>query len=348
MSLSRRTVLGSVAASLAGRALPALADTSEQTVRVGIDMSLTGSDAQAAAKSRAGAVLAFEEANAARAIPGVRIEVVTLDDGTATAGQYDPAQAAINARKMVSDKRVVAAIGPQMSGAGKAMAPILSMGGLATITPSSTSPDITDPAFAAQYRPSGKAIYFRTVTTDAYQGPNMANFYVETLKARRIYILDDGGAYGVGMADAFESEARKKGAEVRRARPARSQGGRLLGGADKHQVARRRCAVFRRRQPGGREADEAGVRHRAGHHQGRRRRHLRARHPDRRRLPGGRGLVRDDRLAARAGRRGRARIRAALHGAVRHDARTIRRSPRTTARSSSSTRSSEYRRAETR
>ena len=77
---------------------------------------------------------------------------------------------------MVSDKDVVAAIGPQMSGSGKAMAPILSQGDLATITPSSTNPDITDPKFAAQYRPAGKAIYFRTVTTDAFQGPNMANF----------------------------------------------------------------------------------------------------------------------------------------------------------------------------
>jgi 2-oxoglutarate-Fe(II)-dependent oxygenase superfamily protein len=65
---------------------------------------------------------------------------VQLDDGTATAGQYDPAQAATNARKMVSDKEVVAAIGPQMSGSGKAMSPILSQGDLATITPSSTNP----------------------------------------------------------------------------------------------------------------------------------------------------------------------------------------------------------------
>jgi hypothetical protein len=54
-----------------------------------------------------------------------------MDDGTATAGQYDPAQAAINARKMVTDPDVVAAIGPMMSGAGKAMAPILSEGDLA-------------------------------------------------------------------------------------------------------------------------------------------------------------------------------------------------------------------------
>jgi len=49
------------------------------------------------------------------------------------------------------------------------MSPILSAGNLATITPSSTNPDITSPKFAAQFRPNGKAVYFRTVTTDAYQ-----------------------------------------------------------------------------------------------------------------------------------------------------------------------------------
>ncbi len=137
-----------------------------------------------------------------------------LDDATATAGQYDPAQAATNARKFVSDKTVVGAVGPQMSGAGKAMAPILSQGGLAIITPSSTNPDLTDPKFAAQYRPAGKAVYFRTVTTDAYQGPNMADFMAEKLGVKAIYILDDQGAYGVGMADAFQKRIADKGVKV--------------------------------------------------------------------------------------------------------------------------------------
>ena len=80
--------------------------------------------------------MAFDGANQGNAVPGYTFELMTLDDGTATAGQYDPAQAATNARKMVVRQEVVAAIGPQMSGAGKAMAPILSEGDLATITPS--------------------------------------------------------------------------------------------------------------------------------------------------------------------------------------------------------------------
>jgi branched-chain amino acid transport system substrate-binding protein len=186
----------------------------DKVVKIGIDLSLTGADSQGAGRVKNGIMMAFDAANQGNAIPGYRFDVLVTDDGTATAGQYDPAQAATNARKMVADKEVVAAIGPQMSGAGKAMTPILSQGGLATITPSSTNPDITDPKFAEQYRPAGKPIYFRTVTTDAYQGPNMANFLAEHAKVKTVYILDDSGAFGVGVADSFQKQAEKKGIKV--------------------------------------------------------------------------------------------------------------------------------------
>src|SRR5260370_867626 len=115
---------------------------------------------------------------------------------------------------MVSDKAGGAGVGPQMSGWGKGMSPILRQGDLATITPSSTNPDITDPKFAGQYRPKGKAIYFRTVTTDAFQGPNMANYYADVLKVKSVYVLDDSGAYGVGIADTFQAQAEKRGIKV--------------------------------------------------------------------------------------------------------------------------------------
>jgi branched-chain amino acid transport system substrate-binding protein len=199
-----------IVAAMAGG--PALgADT---VVKIGMDLSLTGADSEGAIRIRNGIMMAIDTANEGNAIPGYKIEPMLLDDGTSTAGQYDPAQAAINARKMVADQDVVGSLGPEMSGAGKAMAPILSMGGLATITPTSTNPDISDPKFAQQFRPAGKPIYFHTVTTDAYQGPNMANFYADVLKLKSVYVLDDSGAYGVGMADAFEKQARLKGLNV--------------------------------------------------------------------------------------------------------------------------------------
>ncbi len=200
------------AAAAAIGAGPALA--ADRVVKVGVDMSFTGADSTDAIRMANGGILAFEEANASHEVPGILFQVEKYDDGSATAGQYDPAQAATNARKMVSDRAILAALGPQMSGAGKAMSPILSAGNLATITPASTNPDITDPKFAAQYRPAGKAIYFRTVATDAYQGPNMANYLAQPLKVRSVYVLDDSGAYGVGLADAFQKQAGKIGLRV--------------------------------------------------------------------------------------------------------------------------------------
>ncbi|HVZ10465.1 branched-chain amino acid ABC transporter substrate-binding protein [Rhodopila sp.] len=214
--VSRRTTLLMTAAvaALGSSARGPLARAADKTVSVGVNLSLTGADADSAKRMENGAIMAFDEFNAKGGVNGYKIVLVPYDDGTATSGQYDPAQAATNARKMVADRATVAAIGPQMSGAGKAMAPILSQGGLAIITPSSTNPDITDPKYAAQYRPAGKPIYFRTVATDAYQGPYMANFYADVLHVKSVYILDDSGAYGVGLADSFQAQAEKKGIKV--------------------------------------------------------------------------------------------------------------------------------------
>ena len=212
--LSRRSLIvqapvAALAGSIAVRAFAA-----DKTVTIGINLPFTGADAHDAQLIKDGAMLAFDDANAKGGVAGYKLNILVLDDGTATAGQYDPAQAATNARKMVSDDSVVAAVGPQMSGSGKAMAPILSQGNLAIITPSSTNPDITNPKFASTYMPAGKAIYFRTVTTDAFQGPNMANFMADTLKIKSVYILDDSGAYGVGLSNAYEEQAKKRGVNV--------------------------------------------------------------------------------------------------------------------------------------
>jgi branched-chain amino acid transport system substrate-binding protein len=201
-------------AAVAGIAGATRIDAADKVVKIGITLPLTGADAEDATLIKNGALLAIEEANAKGGVAGYKIETVIYDSGTATAGQYDPAQAATNTKKLVSDPAVVANVGPQMSGEGKAMTPILSEADLATITPSSTNPDITNPAFAAQFKPKGRAIYFRTVTTDAFQGPNMANYMAQVLKIKSVYVLDDSGAYGVGIADAYQRQAEKLGIKV--------------------------------------------------------------------------------------------------------------------------------------
>ena len=213
--LQRRNMLAIAAlATMAGLAVVGGTGAADKVVKIGLTLPLTGADAEDATLIKYGALLAIEEANAKGGVAGYKIETVVYDSGTATAGQYDPAQAATNTKKLVSDPLVVANVGPVMSGEGKAMAPILSEADLATITPASTNPDITNPAFAAQFKPRGRAIYFRTVTTDAFQGPNMANYMAQVLKIKSVYVLDDSGAYGVGIADAYQRQAEKLGIKV--------------------------------------------------------------------------------------------------------------------------------------
>jgi branched-chain amino acid transport system substrate-binding protein len=207
--LTRRTALQGLA--LTAIATPALA--AGKTVKIGLNLPFTGAAADTASMISHGAALAIDDINAAGGAGGYQLVLMTLDDGTVTAGQYDPAQAAINARKMITDPEVMAAVGPMNSGSAKAMCPILSAAGLAIITPSATNPDMTNPAMAQIYRP-GKLTFFRTVTTDAYQSPNMVNYFVDVLKLTSVVILDDGGAYGVGLADKFEAQARKRGMTV--------------------------------------------------------------------------------------------------------------------------------------
>ncbi len=214
--ITRRSAATLFAGTALGAAfgLPRIAEAADKTIIIGIDLPITGADAAGAKRIMNGALLGIQQANDANAVPGYTLKGLVLNDATATAGQYDPAQAATNARRFVSNPRVLASIGPEMSGAAKAMAPILSEGNLTIITPSATNPDLTNPQFAAQYIPSGKPVFFRTVTTDAFQGPNMANFFAETLGVKDVYILDDSGAYGVGLADAFQGQAVKKGLKV--------------------------------------------------------------------------------------------------------------------------------------
>jgi branched-chain amino acid transport system substrate-binding protein len=215
--MNRRTLVLVVALVAVVAMLAGLSDrvtAQGKVVKIGLSLPLTGADADGSDAVLKGTQMAIAEVNAKGGAAGYKLEAVVFDSATPAAGQYDPAQAATNYKKFVADTLVLVAVGPIMSGEGKAISPILSEADMATITPSSTNPDITDPKFQAQYRPKGKAVYFRTVTTDAYQGPNMANYLFHSQKIKSVYVLDDGGAFGVGIADSFQKRAGELGVKL--------------------------------------------------------------------------------------------------------------------------------------
>lgn len=199
--------------ALAGAAIRR-ARAQEKVLTIGMSVPLTGALAQQAAIVRNAAQFAVNEANEKGGVAGYQVKLMVLDDGSPTTGQYDPALSATNARRMLNDPSVIAAVGPLNSGSAKAMCPVFSQGDMGFISGSATNPDLNDPKFFAVYHPAGKPNFFRTVTTDAYQGPGMANYFAEVLKLKKVAVLDDTGAYGVGMANAFAAEAPKRGMEV--------------------------------------------------------------------------------------------------------------------------------------
>ena len=186
-----------------------------KTITIGMDFALTGAEAEEATVELDGARLAVEEANAKQTVPGYELRTIVLNDATTTAGGYDPAQAATNARMFAENSSVVAVVGPIDSGSAMAMLPILSEAGLAMVAGSTTSPDLTSPKFAAQTRQNGVTlVFFRTCGNEAFVEPGMVNFFYGKHNVRSAYILDDGSAGGEGIADAFQAAAGEKGIKV--------------------------------------------------------------------------------------------------------------------------------------
>jgi branched-chain amino acid transport system substrate-binding protein len=212
--MTRRSAAGLIGLASFAPAIIRPAHAQQKMLAIGMTFPLTGTLALQAGQVRDAVRYAIREANEKGGVAGYQFRDLSFDDASPTTGQYDPALAATNARKLLQDSAVIAAVGPLNSGSAKAVSPIYSQGGMATISGSATNPDLTDPKFAQVYHPAGPPVFFRTVTTDAYQGPNLANYFVEKLNIKKVVVLDDGGAYGVGMADAFAAQAKKKGMEV--------------------------------------------------------------------------------------------------------------------------------------
>ena len=185
---------------------------SNRTIKIVTSFPMQG---VALGKSAVNAVqLAVDERGGQAA--GFTIELVVLDDGTET-GQWDATSEAANAQQAVANPRVMAYIGPLNSGAAKVSIPITNQGGLVQVSPTNTWPGLTKVGFAPGepgiFYPTGRRTYFRTCPTDEFQAPAAAR-WASSLGFRRVYILDDGEAYGKGLADLFEETADELGLAV--------------------------------------------------------------------------------------------------------------------------------------
>jgi branched-chain amino acid transport system substrate-binding protein len=128
----------------------------------------------------------------------VRFELIAEDD------QSDVRQAQVVAQRLV-EANVVGVVGHLNSGTSISASWIYRDAGIPQISPSSTNPRLTRQGFKTT---------FRLVANDAQQGSVIGKVAVTTLGGKKIAIIDDGTAYGAGLADETERAAKAAGATV--------------------------------------------------------------------------------------------------------------------------------------
>jgi branched-chain amino acid transport system substrate-binding protein len=140
------------------------------------------------------ATMAVEDARAAGALPR-DAAIRAFDD------RGDPDAAADAARDAAADPQVFAVLGPLTSGCAIRAARVLGPAGVPMITPSATAPELT----LQQTRPDwrGARVVFRLPPSDAVQGESDAAYAFHRLGLRRMAVLHDGTAYGLGLAESF-------------------------------------------------------------------------------------------------------------------------------------------------
>ncbi|MDP2307351.1 MAG: ABC transporter substrate-binding protein [Pseudomonadota bacterium] len=151
--------------------------------------SLSGGAATFGLSTRNGIEIATLEQNAAGGIAGAQIRMVVEDDRSL------PEEAATAVNKLLSRDRPVALLGEVASSSSLAAAPLAQAAGVPMISPSSTSPKVTQ---VGDY-------IFRVCFIDPFQGTAAAQFAYNTKAVRTVAVLTDVKSdYSVGLAQYFK------------------------------------------------------------------------------------------------------------------------------------------------
>ncbi|MTI17648.1 amino acid ABC transporter substrate-binding protein [Rhodobacteraceae bacterium RKSG542] len=177
------------------------AHSASADVKVGLLGGVSGPIAAMAPPMLDAAGLAFQQVNEQGGImDGQNIKAVLGDSGC------NPQNGVDAATKLVNIEQVIGLVGPHCSGAVLAVSNSVSVpAGVALVTPSGTSPEITNL--------DDKGTVYRTVPSDDFQGRSLARALVDrgTNKVAVAYLNND---YGTGLAQSFKAEFEAAGGEV--------------------------------------------------------------------------------------------------------------------------------------
>ena len=184
-----------LALGLAGKAL------AQQVVKIGHVGPVSGPNAHLGKDNENAARMAIDELNAKGVtINGrkVKFQLLAEDDGS------DPKQGTAVAQKLV-DARVNGIVGHLNSGTTVPASKIYHDAGLVQISPATTAPQYTKQGFPGA---------FRVVANDSRLGGTLGKYAVETLKVKKIAVIDDRTTYGQGVATEFVKGAKGPGVRI--------------------------------------------------------------------------------------------------------------------------------------
>jgi len=153
--------------------------------KIGFMGALSGGNASIVLPSYNAAKLAFEQF--AEDNPDCDVTLQEFDT------EGDPSKATPVAAKIATDQSFLGVIGGAFSGETQATKKTFEEAGVTMISQSATSPEITlkDPA----------KTFHRVVGHDIIQGAAVAKYLNDVLKAKKVFVVDDGTAYGAPLAD---------------------------------------------------------------------------------------------------------------------------------------------------
>jgi len=148
------------------------------------------------------------------------VQYVSCDDSTAAKGSWDPQTCTNNANSYKSVSNLLGVIGTYNSGCAEIIAPTINRapgGGIPMVSPANTYVGLTKKSGVAgepqKYFPTGKRNYARVAVPDHFQGAADA-LYLKRKGIKKVYVLNDAEAYGLGIANNFVRAAKKLGLKV--------------------------------------------------------------------------------------------------------------------------------------
>jgi branched-chain amino acid transport system substrate-binding protein len=121
----------------------------------------------------------------------------------------DTAQAIQVAERFASNSQILGVVGPAGSQEVQVSSAPLRNGGLGYVSGSATRTSLTVDG-------TRRGFFFRTVPNDDQQGPRVANWIRNQVRATRVVIVDAQNTYSTGLADTVERILRGAGVNVQR------------------------------------------------------------------------------------------------------------------------------------